>query len=197
MAISLPLWPLANVAALYVDSRGPYPALVRECFDEDRDARAYAGPWPVVAHPPCGPWGRLRFLSRHQDPTCAPHALEMVRRFGGVLEHPQGSQLWRAFGLPLPRDGADGFGGRTYLVRQVAWGHTCAKPTWLYVVGVDHELVVAGIRTGGRISRRVTSGPRMAPVPSASRKMRLLTPPDFARWLIALAATATPRGSTT
>ncbi len=190
MALSLPLWPVADVAALYVDSRGPYPALVRECFDEARDAKTYRGPFPVVAHPPCGPWGLLKRLCRHQDASCGPHAVEAVRAFGGVLEHPFASSLWRACSLPLPREGVDAFGGRTYLVRQVSWGHTCAKPTWLYVVGVPHELVVAGIRTGGRPTRRVTSGPRQAPIPSASRKARTLTPPAFAQWLVALAAGA-------
>jgi hypothetical protein len=51
-----------DVAALYIDPRGPYPKLLGTdmCWDAKRDARTYEGPWPIVAHPACGPWGRLR-----------------------------------------------------------------------------------------------------------------------------------------
>ena len=77
----------ADVSALYIDPRGPYPALVADCWDEARDAKHYDGPNPVVAHPPCGPWGRLRFLCKYQDASCGPRAVEQVRAFGGVLEH--------------------------------------------------------------------------------------------------------------
>lgn len=56
-----------DVAALYVDPRGPYPKLVAEWYDAARDARTYEGPLPVVAHPPCGDelvmfwrWARAR-----------------------------------------------------------------------------------------------------------------------------------------
>lgn len=47
------------IAALYVLPDGPYAGLEGvEVWDEARDARTYAGPWPVVAHPPCQRWGR-------------------------------------------------------------------------------------------------------------------------------------------
>jgi hypothetical protein len=48
------------VDALYVDPKGIYPRLLgpEHCWDEARDARTYAGPGPVVAHPPCQRWGR-------------------------------------------------------------------------------------------------------------------------------------------
>jgi hypothetical protein len=40
------------------------------------------------------------------------------------------------------------YGGQTYTVRQVHWGHKCEKPTWLYVVGVSESCVRAGFRSG-------------------------------------------------
>ena len=178
---------VTDIAALYVDPGGPYPRLVEHWWDEARDARTYAGPWPVVAHPPCGPWGRLRFLCTKQDAAAGPHAVAMVQRFGGVLEHPADSRLWRYCLLPLPGELPDAAGGRTYLVRQVAWGHACEKPTWLYVVGVPADVVVRGILTGGTATHRVTSGPRGPVLPFAHAALRRRTPVAFAEWLIALA----------
>ena len=47
------------IAALYVQSNGVYADLAGvDPWYEARDARTYAGPWPVVAHPPCARWGR-------------------------------------------------------------------------------------------------------------------------------------------
>lgn len=47
------------IAALYVARGGCYFGLPDvDPWGEERDARKYAGPWPVVAHPPCERWGR-------------------------------------------------------------------------------------------------------------------------------------------
>lgn len=139
-----------DVAALYVDPRGPYPQLVEHWYDEARDAKTYAGPWPVVAHPPCQRWGRywhggpsVRVRKvKGDDGGCFAHALSMVRLYGGVLEHPEASSAWRAFGLlPPPREGgwvtAGDFRGWTCCVEQGHYGHRARKATWLYACGVD------------------------------------------------------------
>jgi hypothetical protein len=100
----------ARVAALYVDPAGVYAGLEDvELWDEQRDARLYAGPWPVVAHPPCAAWSAysapravIYGLPEGEDGGCFEAALAAVRRFGGVLEHPARSKAWKAFGLPRP-----------------------------------------------------------------------------------------------
>ena len=128
-------------AALYVDvDRGPYVDLLGRdsCWGVDRDAKTYAGPGPVVAHPPCGPWGMLRGLCRTQDRDAAPFAVAQVRRWGGVLEHPAGSALWKHCGLPAPFRRVPAFVGREWAlqVEQVRWGHPARKRTWLLFVDV-------------------------------------------------------------
>lgn len=188
---------MRTVAALYVDPKGPYPKLEGvDAWPAERDARLYDGPHPVVAHPPCAPWSKMRWLANRKnfkrDKSCAPRALEQVRAFGGVLEHPEHSTFWQHAKLPTPlwssMHGADEHGGRSYLVRQVAWGHRCVKPTWLYVIGVDHDLVCVGIRHGGTATHCVTSGPGQTPgLKVAHASMRSRSPLAFAEWLVALA----------
>lgn len=179
---------------MYVSGTGPYASDPRcDAWTAGRDAKTYAGPLPVVAHPPCGPWSRLNFLCRKQDPTCGPRAVEQVRAFGGVLEHPANSKLFRHCRLPWPGELPDEFGGRTYAVRQVSWGHACEKPTWLYVVGADHVALVASLRTGGAPTHRVTNGHRGPQLPRASEAQRIHTPAAFVEFLIAVAQSVRPR----
>lgn len=140
-----------TVAALFVETDGCYfgqPGV--DPWDIQRDARTYAGPWPVVAHPPCQRWGRFWHGSTakpHQfkkgaDGGCFAAALTAVRNFGGVLEHPAGSHAWAWFGLAAPQIGkgwqrADALGGWTCYVEQGHYGHASRKPTWLYAVGAE------------------------------------------------------------
>ena len=49
---------MSTVAALYVQTGGRYfNQSGIDPWDITRDARKYAGPHPVVAHPPCQLWG--------------------------------------------------------------------------------------------------------------------------------------------
>jgi len=139
------------IAALYVDAEGCYGEVNGiDLWDVSRDAREYAGPYPVVAHPPCQRWGRYWHgapRKPHQyrlgeDGGCFAAALTAVRNYGGVLEHPSHSHAWRYFGLTAPnnRGGwsmADQFGGWTCQVEQGHYGHVSRKGTWLYACGVD------------------------------------------------------------
>ena len=84
----------AIVAALYVAKGGCYFGLPDvEPWDQAKDARTYAGPWPVVAHPPCERWGRYWGGApttwprkvKGDDGGCFAAALASVRRWGGIL----------------------------------------------------------------------------------------------------------------
>lgn len=138
------------IAALFVAKNGCYydPALTDvDPWPEERDARLYAGPWPVVAHSPCARWCRLAGLvearwghKRGEDGGCFAAALASVRRWGGVLEHPAYSDAFAHFGLPIPRD-KGGWqrglcGGWSCHVEQWHYGHPAKKATWLYAFGV-------------------------------------------------------------
>ena len=52
------------VAAMFVRADSVYKTIPGvDCWDIDRDARLWPGGCPVVAHPPCRAWGRLRHLT--------------------------------------------------------------------------------------------------------------------------------------
>lgn len=143
-----------TIAALYVETGGCYYGLPGvDPWDEARDARLYAGPHPVVAHPPCQRWGKLwagqpLWIKRTgerkvkgDDGGCFKAALAAVRKWGGVIEHPWQSQAWPHFGLNTPpREGgwvnADFHGGWTCCIEQGRYGHYARKPTLLLVYGV-------------------------------------------------------------
>lgn len=156
--------PPKPIAALFVETGGAYFGLPGvEPWDEARDARKYAGPWPVVAHPPCPRWGKLwagqplhikrtgERKVKGDDGGCFAHALWAVRTFGGVIEHPWGSHAWPHFGLFVPeRAGgwimADFEGGWTCCVEQGNYGHYARKPTLLYVFGIDPPMLRWGFK---------------------------------------------------
>ncbi len=196
-----------DVSVLYVDARGPYPKLVADWWNEARDANRYgfSGRNPVVAHPPCSPWSRMKHLAKpgarlDAAAQCGPVAVGFVRTFGGVLEQPASSALWRiGLGLPLPGELPDYAEGFTVEVEQVNWGHPARKRTWLYCVGIDREFVIRGIRTGAKPTHwasgsRGKSSRQGSPVPPGikvcSAQQRNRTPVAFAKWLLDLAASA-------
>lgn len=167
-----------TVAALFTCRSGPYASLGCDVFDLARDARTFRLDRPVVAHPPCRAWGRLRHFSkpREDERDLALWAIWVVRVCGGVVEHPAASRLWQFVGL---RAGVrDQFGGLLTFVHQDGYGHRAPKPTGLYCVGCRVELPPALYVPGsGRVERM-------------GRQERERTPVPFARALVAAALEA-------
>jgi hypothetical protein len=189
------------VAALFVAARGVYFGLPDvDPWDIHRDARLYAGPHPVVAHPPCSRWCRLAGLvearwghKRGEDGGCFAAALNVVRRWGGVLEHPAYSHAWAAFSLPDPGTGTRGWvrgicGGWSAHVEQGRYGHPAKKATWLYAVGCDLPVLHWGSvpdRTPSLVSwcRNHSNDPR----PRVGKKAAAATPVEFRDVLLGMA----------
>lgn len=206
---------LATIAALYVETGGCYFDIEGvDPWDEARDARLYAGPWPVVAHPPCQRWGDMWMGSPlviartgvrktlGDDGGCFAHALDTVRKFGGVIEHPEGSRAWDYFGLNKPpREGAwvaaYWQGGWTCRVEQIAYWHSVRKATWLYAFGVELPALQWGVDPRKLPSMVQPSKARIASgrTPSVNAhgirdKLRNATPLAFRELLLGIARSA-------
>ena len=193
---------LTVVAALYVAKGGCYYGLpdVEPWGLPDRDAMLYAGPHPVVAHPPCARWCRLAGLvearwghKRGDDGWTFAAALASVRQWGGVLEHPAYSDAWLAHGLLDP--GAEGWtaagdGGWVCHVEQGHYGHRARKATWLYACGVASLPSLAWGRSDAtaHLSRCGNHGiPYSDPTLRLTDKHASATPPAFRDLLLSIA----------
>ena len=201
--------------ALFVDPKGIYPRLLgpEHCWGEARDARTYAGPGPVVVHPPCNLWGPLanvnyaRWGGEHlrpgNDGGCFASAMSTVRRCGGVLEHPAGTRAWAAHGLFTPpkqgwawatfgKETIDSSlrGAWDYHVCEVwqsAYGHRARKRTWLLYCGVRPPFELRWDRSPGthQVGGGIHTGNNR--LPKLGKREASATPEAFALELLALA----------
>jgi hypothetical protein len=193
------------IAALYVVTNGCYFGLPNvDPWDEIRDARLYAGPWPVVAHPPCARHCRLAAQAeqrtgrkRGDDGGCFKAALASVRRFGGVLEQPAASTAFAENGLLRPVRGswqpAGDFVGWITEVEQGHYGHRARKVSWLYAVGCDLPTLnwsVSVAKILPRPGRDPARERRTGAVQRMGKPERQRTPWAFRDLLIAMAENA-------
>jgi hypothetical protein len=194
-----------TVAALYVETGGCYFGLRGvDPWDQQRDARLYAGPHPVVAHPPCQRWGAMaavnyaRWGGDHNRPGndggCFQAALDAVRTWGGVLEHPAKSRAWAHHGLSAPR-GRGWFrcitGGWVCEVWQSAYGHRANKATWLYYCGTGLPPALNWSRPSG--SHQVGFHDQRGKdrnKPTLGKREALATPLPFRDLLLSIARSA-------
>lgn len=127
------------------------------------------------------------------DGGCFSAALEAVRTFGGVLEHPKDSHAWGAFGLNRPPlEGgwvrADELGAWACRIDQGHYGHAARKATWLYVFGGERPIQLPWERfvppDNGKTYATRGVLERM------SKKARAATPPAFRDLLLSIARSA-------
>jgi hypothetical protein len=206
------------VAALFVETNGVYFGLPNvDPWDKTRDARTYAGPHLVIAHPPCERWGRYWGGAPWQterkklgdDGGCFAAALAAVRQFGGVIEHPEASHAWAHHGLNAPpRTGgwvvADFLGGWTCCIEQGNYGHRARKATWLYAFGIDlpslkwgrapgsFNLLDEGYHSKEERARKIKTGIYQR----LSARQRAATPIEFRDLLLSMCSLKPDQGTT-
>ncbi len=176
---------MKNVAVLCCSKNSAYhnmPGVI--AYDQERDARTFSGGLPVVAHPPCRAWSAF---CRHQAKPAAGErelgffCVDVLRREGGVLEHPAFSLLFEAAGLP--EVGQCKRGMFTIEVWQSWFGYPVKKRTWLCFSGVNLEKIKIPFCLTPQNGHRAVFA-------SMSKRQRSETVPQFARWLVALARQA-------
>lgn len=186
-----------TVAVLFARQNSVYKHISGcDVWDEARDAMQWPGGSPVVAHPPCRAWASLRHCAKPKpgERDYARWAVQQVRTWGGVLEHPLRSLLWDDQKLPAPGS-FDSHGGWTLIVDQMWWGHRARKRTRLYICGIAPSdippLPIAlgdATHTVGLWSGRDRTRCR----PSISKPEFEATPPALAEWLVDLAHRCAP-----
>lgn len=167
------------ISALYVRKDSIYKELLTDCWDIDRDARTFPGGNSIIAHPPCRSWGKFKWRSKHRsdEKELAIHAVNIVRKWGGIVEHPSGSSLWDE--MKIPKDGStDLHGGYLISIDQSWFGHRARKKTLLYIVGVTKKNLPPSPIKFDTILKTVDQ---------MGIKEREHTPKELAIWLIKIA----------
>lgn len=175
----------ARADSIYKDMPGT------DVWDIYRDARKRPGGTPVVAHPPCRAWGRLRTFAKPRpgERELALWSVDQIRKHGGVLEHPAHSLLWREKPLPEPGQ-VDAWGGWTLVVSQWWWGHKADKLTRLYICGATPEQLPPIPYRMGEATHVIAQSNRRQKLrlrPEVTKREREATPPDLAIWLLDVA----------
>jgi len=135
-------------------------------YDEQRNALTWSGKCPAIHHPPCRTWTQFGMLFTKADTRerfLARWSVEMIANYGGVMEHPINSKIWKHC--------RNGFLMR---INQGWFGHPCKKPTGLYIVGMKQsELPYFEM-----INKHYNT------IENNSKKWRSKTPPQLSEYLI-------------
>ena len=88
---------MKKIPVLFTEQNSSYNNYeIFDTYDEKRNALSYNSRLPIIAHPPCRLFSRLRSFSTAPiaEKKLAFFALSKIRQFGGILEHPRSSTLW-------------------------------------------------------------------------------------------------------
>lgn len=176
------------ISVLFTRKDSVYKSMNLDCYDIERNALTWAGGNPIIAHPPCRSWGQLSHFAnpRPGEKELAIYSINQIRKYGGVLEHPRASRLWKEMNLPLGKQ-TDEYGGYTISINQSWFGHKAEKKTLLYICGVERNNLPEIPLKFDLIEYVVSSSRKKAGKKEISKADRERTPIDLAKWLIQVA----------
>lgn len=171
---------LANekkISVLFTQTKSIYNQLGTDNWDIKRDAKNWPGGNAIIAHPPCRAWGNYSNKAKPipGERELAIWAIEQIRKWGGILEHPRTSRLWKEMKLPRPGEQPDQYEGFSISIDQYWFGHRGKKNTWLYIKGTTlQKLPIIPLKLGRATYK----------VEDMGKKERAATPRRLAEWLI-------------
>ena len=162
-----------------------------DIWTEKRNALNFVGLAPIVAHPPCRLWGKLKHFSKapQEEKALGIFAVNLARLNGGVVEHPSGSQLFKFMDCGTFK-APDEHGGFVISLDQSWYGHPCKKSTLLYICGIDRMSFTHPCPSYQLHTHAVCGRHKTTIVKASSRRIRLFTPYLMAEYLISLARLA-------
>ena len=173
------------IPVLFTQEKSNYDKIkLFDCYDIKRNALSFNGRVPLIAHPPCRKFSKLRGLSTAplSEKKLAFFALSKVRQFGGILEHPRSSTLWINGNFNL--DGSiDTYGGFLRSVDLSWFGFPARKATMLYFCGIRPDQMPAFPFSLNAITHIISSTAR-SNKKEISKKMRSATPLRMVEYFI-------------
>lgn len=153
-----------------------------DCWGVDRDALTYSGDDPVVCHPPCRRFSKMRAFSTAIgcEEFMAYWSVSYVRNHGGIVEHPRSSTLWEKMGVGTPRN-PDRWGGYMISVNMHWFGYPARKKTGLYIVGIDYKDLPAVPLRFDAVTHCISQS-RKTVLKELHGEARSLTPVDMCLW---------------
>lgn len=175
-----------NTTVLFADKHSIYKKIGCNVYDFDRNALTFKDNTPCIYHPPCRTWSRLRGLAKFHpgEHLLAVWSVFRIWRYGGVLEHPSQSILWKTMGLAMPGSPPDIHGGFSISVDQFWFGHKAEKNTWLYIKGISiNDMPVIPLNFDA-VTHTISSSKNNNGKKEISKNKRSSTPHKFALFLI-------------
>jgi len=118
-----------KIAILCVDESSNYYQLSKkynlDIYSASRSMLLFNDSCPVICHPPCAQWSRLKNFAHVNDELkkLAPLCYDIVNSNGGILEHPSGTSLFKTVKADT---------NKILSVDQHWWNFPARKRTYLY-----------------------------------------------------------------